>query len=293
MNTLPHTTRGRGAAAARLSAVTRPADTLPRTTLHTMGGAPLPLHCRGRRDYAAEFAAMRRYTRTRGAGGEDQLWLLEHWPVYTLGRRAAPVAGGVNAGSRSGFSPAADGAVPVAHADSAAAQARRLRTAGGVAPVVQTDSTTASAHRLRAANAIPVVHSDRGGQATYHGPGQAVLYTLLDLKRRGLGVRRYVGLLEEAVIVFLGDCGVRARRLPGAPGVYVGARKIASLGLSVFNGRCYHGVALNVCMDLSPFAGIVACGQRGVKATQLADCGVAMDVESAGAGVARSLAARL
>lgn len=233
MNTLPHTTQG--AAVARLPTVTRPADTLPHTTLHTMGGAPLPLHCRGRRDYAGEFAAMRRYTRTRGDGGEDQLWLLEHWPVYTLGRRAAPVSG----------------------------------------------------------NAIPVVRTDRGGQATYHGPGQAVLYTLIDLKRRGLGVRRYVGLLEEAVIAFLGDCGVRARRLPGAPGVYVGGRKIASLGLSVFNGRCYHGVALNVCMDLSPFAGIVACGQHGVQATQLADCGVAMDVESAGAGVARRLAARL
>jgi len=232
-------------------------DTVMDTLLHTTQGAPLPLHCRGRRDYAAEFAAMRRYTRTRGGDGEDQLWLLEHWPVYTLGRRAAPVAGGD---------------IPVVHTDRATASARRRQVAG---------------------NAIPVVHTDRGGQATYHGPGQAVLYTLLDLKRRGLGVRRYVGLLEEAVIAFLGGCGVRARRLPGAPGVYVEGRKIASLGLSVFNGRCYHGVALNVCMDLSPFAGIVACGQRGVEATQLADCGVAMDVESAGAGVARNLAVRL
>lgn len=271
-HTTLHATGGRGAAAARLPMVTRPADTLAHTTLHTTGGAPLPLHCRGRRDYAAEFAAMRRYTRTRGGDGEDQLWLLEHWPVYTLGRRAAPVVRADNAGPHSAFSLLAGATVPVVHTDNA-----RHR----------------SGAFLLADSAIPVVHTDRGGQATYHGPGQAVLYTLLDLKRRGLGVRRYVGLLEEAVIAFLGDCGVRACRLPGAPGVYVGGRKIASLGLSVFNGRCYHGVALNVCMDLSPFADIVACGQRGVQATQLADCGVAMDVESAGAGVARSLAARL
>ncbi len=205
--------------------------------LNTAQGATLPLYDRGRREYAGECAAMRRYTRARGGAGEDQLWLLEHFPVYTLGRRAAP------------------------------------------APAV--------------AAAIPVVRTDRGGQATYHGPGQAVLYTLLDLKRRGLGVRRYVRLLEETVIAFLDDCGVRARRLPGAPGVYVEGRKIASLGLSVFNGCCYHGVALNVCMDLSPFGDIVACGLRGVEATQMADCGVTMDVGSAGAGLARSLAARL
>jgi len=242
------------------------------TLLHTTHGAALPLHCRGRRDYAGEFAAMRHYTRARGGDGEDQLWLLEHWPVYTLGRRAAPVAGGDNAEPHSAASPVTDGAIPVVHSDNAAASARRLRVAG---------------------SAIPVVCTARGGQATSHAPGQAVLYTLLDLKRRGLGVRRYVGLLEEAVIAFLGGCGVRARRLPGAPGVYVEGRKIASLGLSVFNGRCYHGVALNVCMDLSPFAGIGACGQRGVEATQLADCGVAMDVEGAGAGVARNLAVRL
>ena len=154
-------------------------------------------------------------------------------------------------------------------------------------------ATAPDALSRRAGRSIPVVRTDRGGQATYHGPGQAVLYTLLDLSRRKLGVRRYVRLLEEAVIVFLGDCGVRAHRLAGAPGVYVEGRKIASVGLSVRAGRCYHGVALNVGMDLSPFDDIVSCGLRGVRATQMADCGAVMDVGSAAFGLARSLAARL
>ena len=154
-------------------------------------------------------------------------------------------------------------------------------------------ATAPDALARRAALAIPVVRTDRGGQATYHGPGQAVLYALLDLRRRALGVRRCVYLLEGAVIAFLGDCGVRAHRLAGAPGVYVRGRKIASVGLRVRGGCCYHGIALNVGMDLSPFDGIVACGMRGMRATQMADCGAAADVKSAAFGLARSLGARL
>ena len=203
-------------------------------------GADFSLYYQGRREYTRVRAAMEFYTRRRTRTSEDQVWSLEHFPVYTLGRATTPDA-----------------------------------MAGG------------------AGRSIPVVPTDRGGQATYHGPGQAVLYTLLDLGRRGLGVRRYVRLLEETIIAFLDGCGIRACRWPGTPGVYVRGRKIASVGLSVRDGRCYHGVALNVDMDLSPFRNIVPCGLRGVKATQMADYGAAMDVASAAAGLARNLGALL
>ena len=202
--------------------------------------AGLSIRRRGRCEYVSVRDAMEGYTRGRGGASLDQFWLVEHFPVYTVGRATAPDA------------------LP-----------------------------------RRAARSIPVVRTDRGGQATYHGPGQAVLYTLLDLRRRKLGVRRYVHLLEGAVIVFLGDCGLRAHRLAGAPGVYVRGRKIASVGLRVRGGRCYHGVALNVGMDLSPFDDIVACGLHGMRATHMADCGAVMDVDAAAFGLARSLAARL
>jgi lipoyl(octanoyl) transferase len=127
--------------------------------------------------------------------------------------------------------------------------------------------------------AIPVVRVDRGGQITYHGPGQAVLYTLLDLKRRALGVRPLVTMLEQAVIDLLSDYNVRAERRLGAPGVYVGAAKIAALGLRIKNQCCYHGLAFNVDMDLSPFSLIEPCGYRGLAVTQAKELGIRDDVD--------------
>ncbi len=122
---------------------------------------------------------------------------------------------------------------------------------------------------------VPVVKIDRGGQITYHGPGQVVAYLLLDLRRRKLGVRELVQRMEQALIDLLADYGVKAERLAGAPGVYVGGAKIGALGLRVKNGGCYHGLAFNVDMDLAPFAAINPCGYEGMPVTQLRElCGI-------------------
>ena len=151
-------------------------------------------------------------------------------------------------------------------------------------------------HLLRD-NGIPVHKVDRGGQVTYHGPGQLVLYTLVDLRRRRLGVRALVRTLEDAVVDWLGTHGIGARGKVDAPGVYVaraGAEaKIAALGLKVRNGCTYHGIAVNVAMDLAPFADIDPCGYPGLAVAQLADFGVTRTVEAAGAELARHLAERL
>lgn len=180
-------------------------------------------------EYAAAFEAMRAFTASRGQATPDELWLLEHPPVYTLGQGA----------------------------------------------------------RERAvANGIPVVRVDRGGDITYHGPGQAVLYTLVDLARRGIKVKRFVALLEQAVIDLVGP---RAERKPGAPGVYVNGAKVAALGIRVRQGRAYHGLSLNVDMDLSPFSAIDPCGYPGLAVTQLRELGITETVDSAGAKLARLL----
>lgn len=127
---------------------------------------------------------------------------------------------------------------------------------------------------------IPVVKIDRGGQITYHGPGQVVAYLLLDLRRRKLMVRELVNRMEQAVIDLLAEYGVTAERLAGAPGVYVGGTKVAALGLRVRNGCSYHGLALNVDMDLTPYAAINPCGYEGMPVTQLRElCGI-MDAQS-------------
>ena len=150
---------------------------------------------------------------------------------------------------------------------------------------------------LRRANGIPVIRVDRGGQITYHGPGQLVLYVLFDLRRAGLGVRDMVRRLEAAVVDWLAVRGITACGKPSAPGVYRmldgrGA-KIAALGLKVRRGCTYHGLAVNVAMDLAPFADIDPCGYPGLEVTQLADCGVAMSVEAAGSELAPMVAAHL
>jgi len=129
-------------------------------------------------------------------------------------------------------------------------------------------------HLLRADTGIPLVKIDRGGQITYHGPGQLVVYLLLDIKRRNLGVRPLVRKMEAAVINLLGEYGIAARYRADAPGVYVNDAKIAALGLRIKNGCCYHGLALNIDMDLTPFSAINPCGHAGLEVTQLRDLGV-------------------
>ncbi|MBI4192106.1 MAG: lipoyl(octanoyl) transferase LipB [Betaproteobacteria bacterium] len=174
----------------------------------------------GLADYEATWRAMQDFTASRDAPTRDELWLLEHPPVYTLG-----IAG-------------------------------------------------KSEHLPRVANGIPVIRTDRGGQITYHGPGQLVAYLLLDMRRRGLSVRPLVRLMECAVIGLLAEYGIAASGRTAAPGVYVGNAKVAALGLRIRRGCCYHGLALNVDMDLSPFHAINPCGFPGLEVTQTRDLGV-------------------
>lgn len=149
--------------------------------------------------------------------------------------------------------------------------------------------------------AIPVVRSNRGGQVTYHGPGQVVAYCLVDLRRAGLFVKEYVALLEDVTIRLLADLGLAgACRKPGAPGVYVPMAdqggelaKIAALGIKVRNGCAYHGIALNVAMDLAPYLGINPCGYEGLRTVDLAVCGVDATVEGVGEELARRLSAAI
>jgi lipoyl(octanoyl) transferase len=170
----------------------------------------------GRAEYLPVWQAMREFTATRDPSTADELWCVEHSPVYTLGR----------AGRR---------------------------------------------EHLHAPGAIPVVASDRGGQVTYHGPGQLVVYTLLDLARLGLGPRELVRRLEAGILDCLAHFGIAAERRPGAPGVYVGGAKIAALGLRIRNGCSYHGIALNVAMDLAPWTRIDPCGYAGLRVTHMAE----------------------
>jgi lipoyl(octanoyl) transferase len=148
-------------------------------------------------------------------------------------------------------------------------------------------------HLPRAANGIPVIKVDRGGQVTYHGPGQVVAYLLLDMKRRGLSVRPLVRIMENVVIDWLAEHGVEAEGRIAAPGVYVGGAKIAALGLRVANGCCYHGFAVNVDMDLAPFRAIDPCGYPGLEVTSARELGVIETVEAAGEKLVTNLVRRL
>ncbi|HOW76097.1 MAG TPA: lipoyl(octanoyl) transferase LipB [Candidatus Competibacteraceae bacterium] len=175
----------------------------------------------GCRAYAPVFDAMRAFTEARHADTLDELWQVEHPPVFTQG-----LAG--------------------------------------------------KAEHLLAPGDIPVIRVDRGGQVTYHGPGQVVIYCLLDVRRLGLSVRGLVTALEQAVIELLAAYGVTAQARPNAPGVYVDDAKVASLGLRLRQGRSYHGLSLNVDMDLEPFTRINPCGYPGLRVTQLRDLGVSL-----------------
>jgi lipoyl(octanoyl) transferase len=172
----------------------------------------------GQVPYAETLAEMLRFTESRSADTPDEIWFLEHPPVFTLGLNA----------DRS---------------------------------------------HVLAPGEIPVVAADRGGQVTYHGPGQLVAYLLVDLRRAGLNIRDIVSAMEGSVIGTLGHFGVQATSHSEAPGVYVGSAKIASVGLRIKRGCSYHGLALNVRMDLEPFSRINPCGYSGLAVTQLADLG--------------------
>ena len=198
----------------------------------------LRVHYLGHRDYAGVCQSMRDYTDARDQASDDELWIVEHPPVFTLG------------------------------------QAGRYE------------------HVLDAGD-IPVVRSDRGGQVTYHGPGQVVVYTLVDLRRLHIGVRAFVEILELSVIDLLAAYGISAAGRRDAPGVYVDGRKIAALGLRVRNGCSYHGLALNVDLNPAPFARINPCGYAGLEVACLADFGITLDVWAAGRLLGERLAHRL
>ena len=190
----------------------------------------------GLTEYLDALKKMRDFTLHRDASTADELWLLEHPPVYTLGLAA----------DRS--------------------------------------------HGPKADHGIPVVQVERGGEVTYHGPGQAVLYTLVDLARGGLKVKRFVWLLEQSVLDLLEG---RGERRPGAPGIYVDGAKVAALGIRVTRGCAFHGLALNVDMDLAPFRAIDPCGYPGLPVTQTRDLGIAGDAAALGHKLADILAAHL
>lgn len=189
----------------------------------------------GRRPYLQTWEAMRAFTDRRNADSPDELWLLEHPPVYTQGLAGKPE------------------------------------------------------HVLDAGD-IPVIQTDRGGQITYHGPGQLVAYPLLDLGRLGMGIRTLVATLETVTIELLAELGVVGQRKEGAPGVFVDGAKIASIGMKVRRGCTFHGIAFNIAMDLSPFARINPCGFAGQPMTRLVDL-VEVPVDTGDVG--RRLAGRL
>jgi lipoyl(octanoyl) transferase len=172
----------------------------------------------GLQEYEPVWRNMQQFTDNRDNSTRDEVWLVEHSPVFTLGMNGKPE------------------------------------------------------HLLNPGD-IPVVKIDRGGQVTYHGPGQLVAYLLIDIKRRKLGIRKMVEKIERAIIHLLADYQIEARGRRDAPGVYVGEQKIAALGLRVRRGCTYHGLALNVKMDLEPFSRINPCGYEGLEVTQLADLG--------------------
>ena len=168
----------------------------------------------GKVDYQNTWQKMQDFTNTRQADTDDELWFLQHPPVYTLGKNG-------------------------------------------------------KAEHVLSPSGIPVVNSDRGGQVTYHGPGQIVVYTMLDLNRLNIGVRQLVTVLEQTVIDLLASYGIDSSANPVAPGVYVNNAKIAALGLRVRKGCSFHGLALNVDMDIEPFTRINPCGFEGLEVTQL------------------------
>jgi lipoyl(octanoyl) transferase len=191
----------------------------------------------GRRAYEPVWRAMQAFTDARDDATADELWLVEHEPVFTLGQAGRP-------------------------------------------------------EHVLAPGDIPVLHVDRGGQVTYHGPGQIVAYPLLDLKRLKIGVREYVCRIEQAVIDTLAEWNIEGRRREGAPGVYVNGAKVAALGIRVRRGCTFHGLAFNIAMDLEPFSRINPCGYAGLEVVSMADLGGPAGLEAVKPVLLRELAAR-
>ncbi len=160
-------------------------------------------------------------------------------------------------------------------------------------PPIYTQGHSGKAEHILNSGKIPVIAIDRGGQVTYHGPGQLVVYCLLDISRLGFGVRALVTHIENAIIAFLADYGIESAARADAPGVYIGDAKIAALGLRIRKGCCYHGLSLNLDMDLSPFAGINPCGFKNLAVTQMSDFNVDIELEQAGYQVAEYLVSNI
>ena len=191
----------------------------------------------GRQAYEPVWHAMQRFTDARDDATPDELWLVEHDPVFTLGQAGKP-------------------------------------------------------EHVLMPGEIPVLHVDRGGQVTYHGPGQIVAYPLLDLKRLKIGVREYVQRIEQAVIDTLADWNIEAARRDGAPGVYVNGAKVAALGIRVRRGCSFHGLAFNIAMDLAPFRRINPCGYEGLQVTSMLDLGGPSSLEAVKPALLEHLAAQ-
>ncbi len=183
-----------------------------------LGVPPCRVRDLGRQPYEPVWRAMQRFTDTRTEATPDEIWLVEHEPVFTLGQAGKP-------------------------------------------------------EHVLAAGDIPVIHVDRGGQVTYHGPGQIVAYPLFDLKRMKVGVREYVRRIEQSIIDTAAEWNIHAERKEGAPGVYVAGAKVAALGIRVRRGCTFHGLAFNIGMDLEPFHRINPCGYQGLQVTALSDLG--------------------
>lgn len=200
----------------------------PRLTVEYLGLA----------EFDQVWQKMQQYTLQRDPQSPDQIWFVQHPPIYTLGLNRKSV-------------------------------------------------------RMPSRDDIPVVATDRGGKITYHGPGQLVMYVLIDLKRKGLQVRQLVSALENAVIALLADYGVQAKARADAPGVYVQDKKIASVGLRLKQERCYHGLSINMDMDITPFNAIDPCGYQGLQVTQLSDWGIHLSEQQVAAKLLESFAHQL
>ncbi|MBN6152725.1 lipoyl(octanoyl) transferase LipB [Xanthomonas sp. AmX2] len=196
---------------------------------------PCRVRALGRQPYEPVWRAMQRFTDARDESSADELWVVEHEPVFTLGQAGKP-------------------------------------------------------EHVLAPGGIPVLHVDRGGQVTYHGPGQLVVYPLLDLRRLKIGVRDYVCRIEQAIIDTLEEWNILGQRRDGAPGVYVGAAKVAALGIRVRRGCTFHGLSFNVAMDLEPFRRINPCGYQGLQVTSVLDLGGPSGMQAVQAALLEQLA---
>ena len=210
----------------------------PRLQTGAKGRPPAFVRDLGRQAYEPVWRAMQRFTDARDEATPDELWLVEHDPVFTLGQAGKP-------------------------------------------------------EHVLMPGEIPVLHVDRGGQVTYHGPGQIVAYPLLDLKRLKIGVREYVQRIEQAVIDTLADWNIEASRRDGAPGVYVNGAKVAALGIRVRRGCSFHGLAFNIAMDLEPFQRINPCGYEGLQVTSMLDLGGPSSLDAVKPALLEHLAAQL